>query len=69
MATIIHIEFIGDFICPWCYLGKVRLERVKELLLPDIELNIEVKPYVLYPNIPRGGTPKSNFAKKTSPPQ
>ncbi len=60
----IDIEFIGDFICPWCYLGKVRLERVREKLLPDIELNIKVKPYVLYPNIPKGGTPKSHFAKK-----
>ena len=66
MKTI-HIEFIGDFICPWCYLGKVRLERVKEILAPDIQLDIEVKPYILYPNIPKGGSPKSIFAKKSKP--
>jgi predicted DsbA family dithiol-disulfide isomerase len=66
MKTL-HIEFIGDFICPWCYLGKVRLERLREMLLPDIQLNIEVKPYILYPNIPKGGAPKSAFANKTKP--
>ena len=66
MKTI-DIEFIGDFICPWCYLGKVRLERVKKILAPEIQLNIEVKPYILYPNIKKGGVPKSVFAKKTKP--
>ena len=63
MKTI-HIEFIGDFICPWCYLGKMRLERVKEILAPTIQLDIEVKPYILYPNIEKGGAHKSLFAKK-----
>ena len=62
MKTV-HVEFIGDFICPWCYLGKVRLERVKELVKDEIQLEIEVKPYVLYPSIPKGGAPKANFRK------
>ena len=66
MKTV-HIEFIGDFICPWCYLGKVRLERVKETLASEIQLDIEVKPYILYPNIQAGGAPKSAFARKTKP--
>ena len=63
MKTV-HIEFISDFICPWCYLGKSRLERVQQRLVSDIQLNIEVKPFLLYPNIPKGGVPKSYFAKK-----
>ncbi len=66
MKTV-HIEFISDFICPWCYLGKARLERVQQLLAPDIQLDIEVKPFLLYPHIPKGGVHKSHFAKKTKP--
>lgn len=62
MKTV-HIEFIGDYICPWCYLGKVRMEKVRQSLSPNIQLDIEVRPYILYPNIPRGGSPKSNFTK------
>ena len=65
MKTV-HIEFIGDFICPWCYVGKVRLERVRERLKNEIRLDIKVKPYVLYPSIPKGGVSKSTF-KKTKP--
>lgn len=65
--TKVHIELISDFICPWCYIGKARLERVRAAIADDIELDIEVKPYILYPHIPPGGLPKSDFAKKTKP--
>jgi predicted DsbA family dithiol-disulfide isomerase len=65
--TTVHLELISDFICPWCYLGKVRLERVRQLVKDEIQLDIEVKPYVLYPHIPKGGLPKADFAKKTKP--
>lgn len=63
----VHIDFISDFICPWCYIGKARLDRIREALLPEIHLVIESKPYVLYPFIPKGGLPKADFAKKTKP--
>lgn len=66
MKTV-HIEFISDFICPWCYIGKARLERVQAAVAADIQLDIDIKPYVLYPHIPKGGLPKSDFAKKTKP--
>ena len=64
MITV-HLEMISDYICPWCYLGKARLERVKAILKGEIELEIEVKPFLLYPSIPKGGVPKSVFATKT----
>jgi len=66
MQTV-HIELISDFICPWCYLGKARLERVKAAIADEILLEIDLKPYILYPSIPKGGVPKSVFAKKTKP--
>ena len=65
--TTVNIEFTSDFICPWCYIGKARLERVKALLKDEINLEIELKPFVLYPHIPKGGSPKSEFAKKVKP--
>lgn len=63
----VHIEIISDFICPWCYLGKVRLDKIKSRLSHEIHLNIHTKPYILYPFIPVGGLPKADFAKKTKP--
>ena len=65
--TTVHIDFISDYICPWCYIGKARLERVKEILKEEVELKISVKPFLLYPNIPVGGVDKKVFAKKAKP--
>ncbi|MEO0469913.1 MAG: DsbA family protein [Bacteroidota bacterium] len=64
MKTV-RIEFISDFICPWCYIGKARLERVEKMLAEEIHLQIEAQPFQLYAFIPKGGLPKSDFAKRT----
>jgi predicted DsbA family dithiol-disulfide isomerase len=66
MLTV-HIEFISDYICPWCYIGKARLERVKKKLIDEINLDIVVSPFLLYPSIPKGGVVKTVFSKKTKP--
>ena len=63
----VEIELISDFICPWCYIGKVRLERVAENIRNEIELDIRLRPFLLYPAIPAEGSAKSHFAKKTKP--
>ncbi len=64
---IVDVEFISDYICPWCYIGKVRIEKIKSLLKDDIHVRVHTKPYLLYPHIPPGGVSKSEFANKTRP--
>jgi len=63
----VHLEFISDYICPWCYIGKARLERVKEILKDEINLEIQVSPFLLYPSIPKGGVDKVIFSKTSKP--
>lgn len=63
----VHLEFISDYICPWCYIGKARLEKVKEILKDEINLEIQVSPFLLYPSIPIGGIDKAVFSKKSKP--
>ena len=63
----VRLELISDFICPWCYVGKARIERIAALLKDEIELDIDIKPFILYPHIPPGGAPKEDFAKNTRP--
>lgn len=43
------------------------MERIKSVLTGEIELDILPRPHLLYPHIPKGGLPKSAFAKKTKP--
>lgn len=43
----------------------MRLDRVRKNLIDELDIIIDTKPYILYPHIPIGGSPKSEFAKKT----
>ena len=65
--TTVHLKFISDYICPWCYIGKARLEKVKKILKDKINLEIQVSPFLLYPSIPKGGVDKTVFSKKSKP--
>ena len=66
--TTLKVELVSDIICPWCYIAKTRLERVEAMLKEQgITLEIRVAPFQLYPHIPPGGVPKSDFAKFTKP--
>ena len=51
---MITIDIISDHVCPWCYVGKRRLESALEQR-PDIETNINWRPFQLNPDIPRAG--------------
>ena len=63
----LHVKFYSDFICPWCYLGKVRLDKIINHLSADIDIQVELMPFILYPHIPPGGVPKSDFSKSSKP--
>lgn len=51
---MISIDVVSDVICPWCFLGKRRLDKALSLL-PDIEAEINFRPFFLDPTIPSEG--------------
>jgi predicted DsbA family dithiol-disulfide isomerase len=53
-SASVHVDVISDVVCPWCYIGKRRLETARELV-PDIDLDVTWRPYFLNPWIPREG--------------
>ena len=55
MTATITIDLISDIICPWCYIGKARLERAIEQSEGAYQFRLRVKPFLLYPHIPKGG--------------
>ena len=67
MKKQITIDIISDIICPWCYIGKARLERAIEQFKDELEVTISMRPFFLYPNIPVGGVPKEQFSKAKKP--
>src|ERR1700760_4674748 len=49
-----QIDIVSDTVCPWCFIGKRRLERALAMR-PDVPVEIFWRPYRLDPTIPREG--------------
>ncbi len=59
-ASSVHIDVVSDVVCPWCFIGKRRLERATTLV-PDIAVDITWRPYFLNPWIPREGIDRQTY--------
>jgi predicted DsbA family dithiol-disulfide isomerase len=68
MAEPLVIEVVSDVVCPWCFIGKKRLEEALELR-PDIPVEVRWRPYFLNDWVPREGTGRDEYltAKFGSP--
>lgn len=56
----VHVEVVSDVVCPWCYIGKRRLELAASLA-PEVDLQINWRPYFLNPWIPREGIDRQTY--------
>jgi len=57
------IDVVSDVVCPWCYLGKHRLEAALALR-PDIKAEVRWKPYFLDPRVPREGMARVDYLSR-----
>jgi predicted DsbA family dithiol-disulfide isomerase len=58
--TRVHIDVVSDVVCPWCYIGKHRLERALKLT-PETAAEVEYRPYFLNPWVPREGIDRKTY--------
>lgn len=49
-----RIEYVFDTVCPWCYVGKRRLERALAQR-PETRVRITWRPFLLNPDLPPEG--------------
>lgn len=57
-----QIDIISDTVCPWCFIGKRRLERaIAER--PGIAFDIRWRAFRLDPNVPREGVDRRTYMK------
>jgi predicted DsbA family dithiol-disulfide isomerase len=54
------IDVVSDVVCPWCYIGKRRLEQAIALK-PDIPVAVRWHPYFLNPWVPREGMSRADY--------
>lgn len=57
---MIKIDIISDPICPWCYIGKTRLDRALEAN-PDHDFVIEWHPFQLNPTMASEGMDRREY--------
>lgn len=60
---MLAIEVASDVICPWCYIGKRRLEKALTLVKGEIESHIVWLPFQLNPDMPAEGVPRAEYRK------
>ncbi|XP_033637892.1 uncharacterized protein YwbO-like [Asterias rubens] len=55
---VIHIDVVSDVICPWCWVGKRRLETAINQNKDKYDFVVRWEPFLLRPGTPEDGTPK-----------
>jgi predicted DsbA family dithiol-disulfide isomerase len=54
--TPFHLDIVSDTICPWCYVGKRRLEEALPILKAEgLTLDVTWRPFQLNPTMPKEG--------------
>lgn len=57
----IKIDVVSDVVCPWCYIGKRRLEKAIETMKEDVEFEITYHPFELNPQTPTKGVNQKEY--------
>ena len=64
----LKIDIVSDVVCPWCYIGKKRIEDALKLV-PDVPVEVRWRPFFLNSWVPREGISRDEYltAKFGSP--
>ena len=60
MTAPLTIDVVSDVVCPWCFIGKKRLEKALELR-PDVPVEVRWRPYFLNDWVPREGISRDEY--------
>ena len=60
-APAIQVEIWSDVVCPWCYIGKRRLERAIAAVEGQYEIQVHWHPFQLNPTMPKEGISRKQY--------
>ena len=55
------LEIYSDIICPWCYIGKVRLDKALETLGDKVKFEVVWRPFELNPSMTPEGMCRKEY--------
>src|SRR3984893_2352417 len=56
----LQIDIVSDVVCPWCYIGKRRIENALALA-PEVPVEIHWRPFFLNSWVPREGISRDEY--------
>ena len=62
-AEALTIDVVSDVVCPWCFLGKRRLDSVIRAAGDGAPIAVRWRPFQLDPSIPAGGLDRRAYMK------
>ena len=63
-GSALAVDVVSDIVCPWCYVGKRKLERALEALSaqePALPITVRWHPFELNPELPAEGIPRAAY--------
>jgi predicted DsbA family dithiol-disulfide isomerase len=62
MSTLkpLVMDIVSDVVCPWCYIGKRRIENALALV-QDVPVEVNWRPFFLNPWVPRQGISREEY--------
>lgn len=60
-AHRIQVDIFSDPVCPWCYIGKRRLEQAVESYPHDLHLEVTWRCFQLNPSMPKEGMERLTY--------
>ena len=67
MLGALTIDVVSDVVCPWCYIGKRRLEEALAQLRevePDLPVDVRWHPFQLNPDLPPEGADRREYLER-----
>ena len=60
----LHLTVVSDAICPWCWIGKRRLDQALATLAehrPELAFEVAFFPFMLNPDMPEEGVERASY--------
>jgi predicted DsbA family dithiol-disulfide isomerase len=61
--TKLTVDVVSDVVCPWCFIGKRRLESALAMT-PDLDIDLRWRPFQLDSTIPPGGISRADYVAR-----
>ncbi len=62
--SALHLTVVSDAICPWCWIGKRRLDQALAILAehePGLAFEVSFFPFMLNPDMPKEGVDRASY--------